>query len=84
MVSSCCSLHAITGFEKWLKLGAPSPLLSALRDMGFTVPTEIQELAIPPAIKEDKDVIGAAETVCVCVCMSTCTQTVPVHLVLDL
>ncbi|MGA8534156.1 MAG: DEAD/DEAH box helicase [Candidatus Tumulicola sp.] len=37
------------------------PLLAALRDAGFTEPTPIQAVAIPPAL-EGRDVLGSAET----------------------
>ncbi len=49
--------------EEWEGLGVPSPILRALRDLGFMSPTEIQRRAIPPAITEGCDIIGAAETV---------------------
>ncbi len=49
--------------EEWEGLGVTSPILRALRDLGFMSPTEIQRRAIPPAITEGCDIIGAAETV---------------------
>jgi ATP-dependent RNA helicase DDX47/RRP3 len=43
-------------------LGVISPLLTALAQLKFTAPTEIQVGAIPPAL-EGRDIIGVAETV---------------------
>jgi ATP-dependent RNA helicase RhlE len=48
----------ISTFEK---LGLRPPLQAALRDLGFSAPTPIQALAIPPAL-EGRDVLGSAET----------------------
>ncbi|MCI8539741.1 MAG: DEAD/DEAH box helicase [Oscillospiraceae bacterium] len=45
-------------FEE-LKLTAP--ILTALREQGYTAPTPIQEKAIPPAL-EGRDVLGCAQT----------------------
>lgn len=52
--------------SKWEELGAPAPVVMALRDLRFSEPTAIQTSSIPPALVEGKDIIGAAETVCVC------------------
>ena len=41
----------------------PLPIIRALKELGFTLPTEIQRQAIPVAMDTDRDVIGAAETV---------------------
>jgi ATP-dependent RNA helicase DDX24/MAK5 len=65
---SKCAPHVTTvadqaeGYEEWIRIGTPDDLLPALRDLHFCLPTEIQKLAIPPAVREDKDIIGAAET----------------------
>ena len=48
----------ISTFEK---LGLQPPLRAALNDLGFSQPTPIQALAIPPAL-EGRDVLGSAET----------------------
>jgi ATP-dependent RNA helicase RhlE len=48
----------ISTFEK---LGLRPPLQAALLDLGFSEPTPIQALAIPPAL-EGRDVLGSAET----------------------
>ena len=53
----------VTGMESWQKMGMPHPILRALKDLGFTSPTEIQRRAIPIAMDTTCDVIGAAETV---------------------
>jgi ATP-dependent RNA helicase RhlE len=48
----------ISTFEK---LGLRPPLQAALADLGFSEPTPIQALAIPPAL-EGRDIFGSAET----------------------
>lgn len=48
---------------EWESLHTPSPVVRALQELGFTTPTAIQREAIPPAIVEGCDIIGAAETV---------------------
>ena len=47
----------------WKDLFVPVPVLQALAEQGFTAPTPIQTLALPPAIRDKMDIIGAAETV---------------------
>lgn len=49
--------------EEWKSLHTPPPVVRALLELGFTTPTAIQREAIPPAIVEGCDIIGAAETV---------------------
>ncbi|XP_072045818.1 ATP-dependent RNA helicase DDX24-like [Amphiura filiformis] len=46
----------------WEPLAVPKPVLQALQDMGFTKPSPIQSACIPAAIKQRKDIMGAAET----------------------
>ncbi|XP_074640652.1 ATP-dependent RNA helicase DDX24-like [Tubulanus polymorphus] len=46
----------------WKDLFVPDPVLAALFDKGFTSPTPIQALTLPSAIRDRKDIIGAAET----------------------
>jgi len=46
----------------WGKLGISEAVLEALSEKGFSTPTKIQTLAIPPAIKNQSDILGAAET----------------------
>ncbi|GAB4092263.1 DEAD/DEAH box helicase [Flaviaesturariibacter terrae] len=43
-------------------LGLREELLSAVRDLGFTQPTSIQEKAIPVLLSGTKDLIGLAQT----------------------
>ncbi len=50
--------NAVTGFDA---LGLPEVLLSALRDMGFSQPTPIQEKTIGPLL-EGRHVLGEAQT----------------------
>jgi ATP-dependent RNA helicase DeaD len=44
------------------ELGLQEELLSAVRDMGYTIPTPIQEKAIPVLLSGTKDLIGLAQT----------------------
>ncbi|XP_041827855.1 ATP-dependent RNA helicase DDX24 [Melanotaenia boesemani] len=46
----------------WKDLFVPSPVLKALSSLGFSSPTPIQALALPPAIRDHMDILGAAET----------------------
>uniref|UniRef100_A0A1B6LUA3 RNA helicase n=1 Tax=Graphocephala atropunctata TaxID=36148 RepID=A0A1B6LUA3_9HEMI len=46
----------------WSSLFVPTSVTKALMELGFKEPTEIQKLSIPPAIKGQRDILGAAET----------------------
>ncbi|XP_044518066.1 ATP-dependent RNA helicase DDX24 [Gracilinanus agilis] len=46
----------------WKDLFVPEPVLQALSSMGFSAPTPIQALALAPAIRDNLDILGAAET----------------------
>ncbi|XP_074005364.1 ATP-dependent RNA helicase DDX24 isoform X1 [Numenius arquata] len=46
----------------WKDLFVPEPVLRALSHLGFSAPTPIQALALPSAIRDGMDVLGAAET----------------------
>ncbi|NXE21088.1 DDX24 helicase, partial [Ardeotis kori] len=46
----------------WKNLFVPEPVLCALSYLGFSAPTPIQALALPSAIRDNMDVLGAAET----------------------
>nr|XP_056706743.1 ATP-dependent RNA helicase DDX24 [Euleptes europaea] len=46
----------------WKGLFVPAPVLRALSELGFSAPTPIQALALPSAIRDSMDVLGAAET----------------------
>ncbi|NXC68183.1 DDX24 helicase, partial [Anhinga anhinga] len=46
----------------WRNLFVPEPVLRALSYLGFSAPTPIQALALPSAIRDNMDVLGAAET----------------------
>lgn len=46
----------------WKDLFVPSPVLKALSSLGFSSPTAIQALTLPSAIRDRKDILGAAET----------------------
>jgi len=47
--------------KKFRKLGLPEEILTAIDEMGFDEPTEIQEKAVPLAVKGE-DIIGMAAT----------------------
>ena len=63
METSESGLETVTGMEPWQDMGVPLPIIRALKELGFTSPTEIQRQAIPVAMDTNRDVIGAAETV---------------------
>lgn len=44
------------------KLGLAEPILRAVKDLGFTSPTPIQQQAIPILLTEDTDLVGLAQT----------------------
>lgn len=46
----------------WCNCFVPEQVLKALKELSFYQPTKIQELAIPPAIRDHQDILGAAET----------------------
>ncbi|XP_064279568.1 ATP-dependent RNA helicase DDX24 [Passer domesticus] len=46
----------------WKDLFVPEPVLQALSCLGFSAPTPIQALALPSAIRDNMDILGAAET----------------------
>ncbi|KAM9355349.1 ATP-dependent RNA helicase DDX24 [Pholidichthys leucotaenia] len=46
----------------WKDLFVPPPVLKALSSLGFSAPTPIQALALPPAIRDRMNILGAAET----------------------
>ncbi|KAK2553969.1 ATP-dependent RNA helicase DDX24 [Acropora cervicornis] len=46
----------------WESLGVPTEIQQSLSEQGFTSPTPIQMLSLPPAIFHCQDIIGAAET----------------------
>ncbi|RDD47845.1 ATP-dependent RNA helicase DDX24 [Trichoplax sp. H2] len=48
--------------KAWDSLQVPEPVLKALSDMNFLTPTPIQSLSLVAAIRDRKDIIGAAET----------------------
>ncbi|XP_061215850.1 ATP-dependent RNA helicase DDX24 [Neopsephotus bourkii] len=50
------------GVSAWKDLFVPEPVLRALSYLGFSAPTPIQALALPSAIRDNMDVLGAAET----------------------
>ena len=56
-------METLSGMVAWQEMGVPLPIIKALKDLGFTSPTAIQQQAIPVAMDTTSDIIGAAETV---------------------
>ncbi|XP_067848049.1 ATP-dependent RNA helicase DDX24 [Heptranchias perlo] len=57
-----CSSEQTTDVSAWKDLFVPEPVLRALSTLGYTAPTPIQALVLPPAIRDKLDILGAAET----------------------
>jgi len=55
------TLRKINDISTFDSLGLAPALLAAVRDLGFTEPTQIQLLSIPPAL-QGRDVLASAET----------------------
>ncbi|KAL5017190.1 hypothetical protein ScPMuIL_006779 [Solemya velum] len=51
-----------TGMSNWQNLFVPGVVLKALQEQGFSSPTPIQGIALPHAIRDRLDIVGAAET----------------------
>ncbi|XP_055361718.1 ATP-dependent RNA helicase DDX24 [Betta splendens] len=58
----CASDDTNADVSAWKDLFVPPPVLKALSCLGFGSPTPIQALALPPAIRDRMDILGAAET----------------------
>lgn len=58
----CASGDRDADVSAWKDLFVPPPVLQALSCLGFGSPTPIQALALPPAIRDHMDILGAAET----------------------
>ncbi|XP_067943558.1 ATP-dependent RNA helicase DDX24-like isoform X2 [Watersipora subatra] len=52
----------IPDMDGWKGLFVPTQVLRSLADLGFKSPTLIQALALPAAIRDRQDILGAAET----------------------
>lgn len=48
--------------DSWKSLNIQTEILNALKLKNFTKPTKIQSESIPPAINDQRDILGAAET----------------------
>ena len=48
--------------QVFLNLGLQEDLVKGLADLGFSTPTPIQELVIPAALADNKDLIALAQT----------------------
>nr|CAB3236981.1 ATP-dependent RNA helicase ddx24 [Phallusia mammillata] len=46
----------------WNSLFVPEPILKSLSELGFSKPMPIQEQTLPVAIRDKRDILGAAET----------------------
>ena len=53
-----------TDMSAWSEFDLHSQIAAAISQAGFTQPTPIQEQCLLPAIRDRRDVIGAAQTVC--------------------
>uniref|UniRef100_A0A1I8ISD1 ATP-dependent RNA helicase n=3 Tax=Macrostomum lignano TaxID=282301 RepID=A0A1I8ISD1_9PLAT len=56
------SANSSLDMSMWESLGVCQQIVAALRDLGFAEPTAIQREAIPAALRDRRDVLGAAET----------------------
>uniref|UniRef100_A0A182WE64 ATP-dependent RNA helicase n=1 Tax=Anopheles minimus TaxID=112268 RepID=A0A182WE64_9DIPT len=54
--------YSSVDYMAWIQLGVSEPIVRALADKGFKVPTEIQTQSLPVAIYGRRDLLGAAET----------------------
>uniref|UniRef100_A0A182K4F4 ATP-dependent RNA helicase n=1 Tax=Anopheles christyi TaxID=43041 RepID=A0A182K4F4_9DIPT len=54
--------YSTVDYTAWVQLGVSEPIVRALADKGFKVPTEIQTKSLPVAIYGRRDLLGAAET----------------------
>lgn len=61
--------HIAEKMAAWKDLFVPKEVLQALCKSKFFAPTPIQAMALPSAIRDRKDVVGAAETVIVYLCI---------------
>lgn len=58
----------------WSEFDLHPQIAAAISQAGFTQPTPIQEQCLLPAIRDRRDVIGAAQTVCVLQTSTICTS----------
>ncbi|XP_053678346.1 ATP-dependent RNA helicase DDX24 [Anopheles nili] len=54
--------YSSVDYASWIELGVSEPIVRALADKRFKIPTEIQSQALPVAIFGRRDLLGAAET----------------------
>ncbi|XP_059172236.1 ATP-dependent RNA helicase DDX24-like [Physella acuta] len=54
--------HTEVDMSQWKNLYVPDVFLKALQEQRFENPTKIQTIALPSAIRDRKDILGAAET----------------------
>lgn len=52
----------VVDLPEWQQFGLHELLLKALKENGFTKPTQIQSLTLPAAVMGRRDILGAAET----------------------
>ena len=53
----------ITPVTAWNQYGLDGRLLHTLAELGFSAPTPIQQECLPSAVRDKRDIIGAAQTV---------------------
>ncbi len=63
---------AAVDMAAWQGLGLGPGVLNAIANLGFAEPTPIQRECLLPAIRDRRDVIGAAQTVCVYLKIPAC------------
>uniref|UniRef100_A0AAG5DL71 ATP-dependent RNA helicase n=1 Tax=Anopheles atroparvus TaxID=41427 RepID=A0AAG5DL71_ANOAO len=54
--------YSTVDYMAWIQLGVSEPIVKALAEKAFKVPTEIQSKSLPVAIFGRRDLLGAAET----------------------
>ena len=57
----------------WQGLGLGSGVIAAIAGLGFEEPTPIQRDCLLPAIRDRRDIIGAAQTVNILPCSGMCS-----------
>ncbi|GAB6025895.1 ATP-dependent RNA helicase ddx24, variant 2 [Chamberlinius hualienensis] len=57
--NAACDTNDVSG---WANCYVPEQVLTALSKLGFNSPTPIQEMTLPSAIRDRRDIVGAAET----------------------
>jgi ATP-dependent RNA helicase DDX24/MAK5 len=59
----CLNILSFPDMTAWSNLYAPESVLKALEELNFSQPTPIQIECLPAAIRDRRDIVGAAHTV---------------------